>query len=48
MKNKVELKDIRIRKETKEQLDKLKHAGQSYDGIIRELIAYKESKIKEV
>lgn len=38
MKNKVELKDIRIRKETKERLDKLKHLGQSYDGVINELL----------
>lgn len=38
MKNKVELKDIRIRKETKERLDKLRHIGQSYDGVITELL----------
>jgi len=37
MKNKAELKDIKIRKETKRQLDELRHLGQSYDGVIREL-----------
>ena len=37
MKNKAELKDIKIRAETKRQLDELRHLGQSYDGVIREL-----------
>jgi predicted CopG family antitoxin len=31
------LKSIKIDETTKEKLDKVKHPGQSYDGIIREL-----------
>jgi len=32
-------KVITISNETSKQLDELKHPGQSYDGIIRELLA---------
>jgi len=31
-------KSVKLLEETYEQLDKLKHPGQSFDGIIRELI----------
>lgn len=31
-------KTIKISKEVKEALDKLKHHGQTYDGILRELM----------
>ena len=35
---------ISISKETKELLDLIKHTGQSYDGLIRELVVYRKRK----
>ncbi len=35
---------ISISKETKELLDSIKHTGQSYDGLIRELVVYRKRK----
>jgi hypothetical protein len=40
-------KSIKLRAVTVERLDKLKHKGQSYDGIIAELIDYFEKTQKE-
>ena len=37
-------KTIKLRPATAERLDKLKHKGQSYDGIITELIDHHEKK----
>jgi hypothetical protein len=37
-------KPIKLRAATVARLDKLKHKGQSYDGIIAELIDYHEKK----
>lgn len=39
-------KTIKLRAVTVERLDKLRHKGQSYDGIITELIDYYEGKNK--
>jgi len=41
---------LNISKKTKELLDSIKHPGQSYDGLIRELVMYwkkKEGEAKE-
>ncbi len=35
---------LSISKETKELLDSIKHTGQSYDGLIRELVMYRKKK----
>lgn len=35
---------LSISKETKGLLDSIKHTGQSYDGLIRELVTYREKK----
>ena len=40
-------KTIKVRPVTAERLDKLRHKGQSYDGIIWELIDYFEKKGEE-
>jgi len=40
-------KPIKLRAATVARLDKLKHKGQSYDGIVAELIDYFEVKEKE-
>jgi len=40
-------KPIKVRAVTVERLDKLRHKGQSYDGVIAELIDYFERKEKE-
>jgi len=40
-------KAIKVKTITVERLDKLRHKGQSYDGIISELIDYFEKKGKE-
>jgi len=40
-------KTIKIRSVTAERLDKLRHKGQSYDGIIWELIDHFEKKGEE-
>lgn len=37
-------KTIKIRAVTAERIDKLRHKGQSYDGVITELIDYFEKK----
>jgi len=37
-------KTIKLRAMTAERLDKLRHKGQSYDGVIAELIDYFEKK----
>ena len=37
-------KTIKLKATTAERLDKLRHRGQSYDGIIAELIDYIEKK----
>ena len=36
--NKSRWADIAVSRQTKDSLDSVKHPGQSYDGIIRELI----------
>lgn len=38
---------VSITKETKGLLDSIKHTGQSYDGLIRELVMYRKNE-KEV
>jgi len=40
-------KTIKLGAVTIEQLDKLKHKGQSYDGVVAELIDFYETKVKE-
>ena len=40
-------KTIKVKAATAELLDKLRHKGQSYDGIITELIDYFEKKGEE-
>lgn len=40
-------KTIKVRAVTAERLDKLRHKGQSYDGIVWELIDYFEKKGEE-
>ena len=40
-------KTIKVRGVTTERLDKLRHKGQSYDGVIAELIDYFKRKEKE-
>jgi predicted DNA-binding protein len=37
---------IRLKAKTKERLDKLRHEGQTYDGIISEILNQIEKKIK--
>lgn len=37
-------KTIKIRPTTVERLDKLRHKGQSYDGVIAELLDYYEAR----
>ena len=38
---------IKVSPETKKKLDELRHAGQTYDGIIRELLEKAEEKIEQ-
>ena len=33
------MRQLKVREETKKALDSLKHPGQTYDGVIRELMA---------
>lgn len=40
-------KAIKLKAATIERLDKLRHKGQSYDGVVTELIDYYETKVKE-
>jgi len=40
-------KSIKLRANTVERLDKIKHKGQSYDGIVAELIDLFENKEEE-
>jgi len=50
MKHKVIIKHgktIKVKAVTAERLDKLRHKGQSYDGLIAELIDYFEEKGQE-
>jgi len=37
-------KSIRLKAKTIERLDKIKHQGQSYDGIVTELLDFYEKK----
>lgn len=39
-------KQIKVSEETKTLLDKLKHLGQTYEGIIRELIRERLARVK--
>ena len=49
MEQKIETKGkpIKLRAVTVERLDKVKHKGQSYDGIVTELMDYFEKKRRE-
>lgn len=38
---------VSILSETKKDLDSIKHAGQSYDGLIQELVKFWKEKNKE-
>ena len=38
---------ISILSQTKDELDSIKHAGQSYDGLIQELVKFWKEKKKE-
>ena len=40
-------KHVVLKNETIEQLHKIRHMGQSYDGVIRELIADKKPLLQE-
>jgi len=44
--NKKKRSSISVKWKTKDALDSLKHAGQSYDGLIQELIKFWEEKRK--
>lgn len=39
-------KSVKLRKETYERLEELKHPGQSFDGIVQELCSQVEKKVK--
>ncbi len=41
------IKFIKLKEETKKRLDSVKHVGQTYDGIISELVEEKKRKIKK-
>lgn len=40
-------KPIKLRAGTIVRLDKLKHQGQSYDGVVTELIDFYDAKVKD-
>lgn len=47
MRGKKKRSQLNVRKDTKDALDSIKHPGQCYDGIIRELVRlYQETQKK--
>jgi len=38
---------ISVSRQTKDALDSLKHVGQSYDGLIQELVSFRKEREKE-